>query len=342
MGDLTSSQVEVTDWVYEEVVDMLAVQVSEFGGPEVLVPTESPAPVAGEGQAVIAVVAADVLFLDTQIRGGRWRAQFPVAPPYVPGGAVTGAVLAVGAGVSADWVGTVVVTRTAAGYAEQALATADTMTAVPDGLDVLTAAALAHDGPTALTLFEGAAVRSGEWVLVTGAAGGLGSLLARLAHAAGARVIGAGGGGRKSDLIRELGADLAVDYTQPGWPDKVKVATGGAGVDVVFDGVGGTIGAAAFAVTAAGARFSAHGAPAGGFAAIDPAIAERGDVRVRGIEQVQFTPAESHSLTERALAEAAAGRLIPVVGQTFPLVKAADAHAAIEARQVVGKTLLLA
>jgi NADPH2:quinone reductase len=309
----------------------------------VLVPTESPAPVAGEGQAVIAVVAADVLFLDTQIRSGRWRAQFPVAPPYVPGGAVAGAVLAVGAGVSADyWVGTVVVTRTVAGYAEQALATADTMTAVPDGLDVLTAAALAHDGPTALTLFEGAAVQSGEWVLVTGAAGGLGSLLVRLAHAAGARVIGAAGGGRKSDLIRELGADLAVDYTQPGWPDKVKVATGGAGVDVVFDGVGGTIGAAAFAVTAAGARFSAHGAPAGGFAAIDPAIAERGDVRVRGIEQVQFTPAESHSLTERALAEAAAGRLVPVVGQTFPLAKAADAHAAIEARQVVGKTLLLA
>jgi NADPH:quinone reductase len=238
----------------------------------------------------------------------------------------------------------VVVTRTAAGggYAEQAVATADTMTAVPDGLDVLTAGALAHDGPTALTLFDGAAVRPGEWVLVTGAAGGLGSLLVRLAHAAGARVIGAAGGGRKSDLIRALGADLAVDYTRPDWRDVVKVATGGAGVDVVFDGVGGGIGAAAFAVTAAGARFSAHGAPAGRFAAIDPAVAQRGDVRVRGIEQVQFTPAASGSLTERALADALAGRLNPVVGQTFPLAKAADAHAAIEARQVVGKTLLLA
>jgi NADPH2:quinone reductase len=90
-----------------------------------------------------------------------------------------------------------------------------------------------------------------------------------------------------------------------------------------------------------GGRFSAHGAPSGGFAEIDPQEAERRAVTVRGIEHVQFAPADGRQHTERALSEAAAGRIRPVIGQTFPLERAADAHAAIEARAVIGKTLLL-
>lgn len=113
-------------------------------------------------------------------------------------------------------------------------------------------------------------------------------------------------------------------------------ATGG--VDVVFDGAGGEIGRAAFELTLSGGRFSAHGTPAGGFAVPGP---DRRDVTVRGIEQVQFVPQEARRLIARALSEAAAGRLRPVIGQTFPLERAAEAHAAIEERAVVGKTLLL-
>jgi NADPH2:quinone reductase len=261
----------------------------------------------------------------------------------VPGGAVAGPVVAVGEGVSDDWIGRVVVSRTVdgGGYAERALVAADMMTPVPDGLGVREAVALVHDGPTALVLIDNAELKPDEWVLVTGAAGGLGMLLVRLAHQAGARVIGAAGSASKLTRIRDIGAELTVDYTDPGWTDVVREATGDAGVDVVFDGVGGGIGVDAFTVTADGGRFSAHGAPAGGFAAIDPADAVRRHVRLRGIEQVQFTPAQARPLTERALAEAVTGRLIPVIGQTYPLARAAEAHAAIEARDVVGKTLLL-
>jgi NADPH:quinone reductase len=109
---------------------------------------------------------------------------------------------------------------------------------------------------------------------------------------------------------------------------------------VVFDGVGGEIGQRAFEVTARGGRFSAHGAPSGGFAVIDRQEAERRTVTVRGIAEVQFAPADATRLTERALLEAAAGRIRPIIGQRFPLARAADAHRAIEARVVIGKTLL--
>ncbi|MGH8827013.1 MAG: zinc-binding dehydrogenase, partial [Jiangellaceae bacterium] len=125
------------------------------------------------------------------------------------------------------------------------------------------------------------------------------------------------------------------------WAARVRDATGGAGPDVVLDGAGGRIGRAAFEITASGGRFSAHGAPGGAFTEIDPSEAERRGITVRGIQHVQLTPADRRRQTERALAEAAAGRIGPVIGQTFPLERAAEAHAAIEDRAVVGKTLLL-
>jgi NADPH2:quinone reductase len=156
-----------------------------------------------------------------------------------------------------------------------------------------------------------------------------------------ARVIGAARGKQKLDLTRELGADAVVDYAERDWPERVREATGGHGADMVFDGVGGQIGGAAFEATASGGRFSAHGAPSGGFAELDAREAERRGVTVRGINDVRFAPADAKLLAERALAEAAAGRLKPVIGQTFPLEKAVDAHAAIEARDVIGKALLL-
>jgi NADPH:quinone reductase len=110
---------------------------------------------------------------------------------------------------------------------------------------------------------------------------------------------------------------------------------------VVFDGAGGEIGQAAFAVTADGGRFSAHGAPSGGFAVLDPGERERRGVTVRGIEHLQLAPDDMRRMLARALSEAVAGRMRPVIGQTFPLERAADAHTAIEARAVVGRTLLL-
>jgi NADPH:quinone reductase len=321
---------------------MRVVQATRFGGPEVLQTIEVPDPVAGPGQAVVGVSVADVLFVDTQIRRGLHRAYFTVEPPYVPGAGVAGQVIAIGEGVDPGWLGRRVVTGTErGGYAEQAVAPAEALIPVPDALGLREAAALLHDGRTALGLVEGARIRPEEWVLVVAAAGGLGILLVQLAHAAGARVIGAARGRRKLDLARDFGAEAVVDYAEPGWAELVRAATGGSGPDVVFDGAGGEIGRAAFEITAHGGRFSAHGAPSGRFAEIDLQEAKRRAVTVRGIQHVQFAPAEGRRLTEQALAEAAASRIRPLIGQTFPLERAADAHAAIEARRVIGKTLLL-
>ena len=99
---------------------------------------------------------------------------------------------------------------------------------------------------------------------------------------------------------------------------------------MILDGVGGQIGQDAFTVIAPGGRFSAHGAPSGSFAQIDPAEAERRSLTVRGIEQVQFDPADLPPLVEQALAEVSAGRIEPVIGQSFPLIEAAQAHRSIE------------
>lgn len=325
---------------------MRVVEVTRFGGPEVLVPATAPDPAAGEGQVVIRVSAADVLFLDAVIRYGLGAGYFPVTPPYVPGNGVAGRVISTGTGVDPSWAGRRVAAHTgdsggSGGYAGQAAVPAQDLIAVPDGLGLREAAALLHDGVTALGLLERVLVKPGDWVLVTAAAGGMGVLLVQLANAAGGKVIGAARGARKLGLVREVGAAAAVDYSEAGWAGRVRELAGDRGVDVVFDGAGGRLGSAAFEITAPGGRFSAHGISDGGFAGIDPGEADRRGVTVRGIEAGQFSPADFRRLAAQAFAEAAAGRIKPVIGQTFPLEQAAGAHAAIEARSAVGKTLLL-
>jgi NADPH:quinone reductase len=333
------------------MADMRAIQVAAFGGPEVLVPATLAAPAAGPREAVIAVSVADVLFLDTMIRSGRFGPGFPITPPYVPGNGVAGHVIATGPGVASDWAGRHVVAHTGPhggsdGYAERVAVAVTRLVPVPPALDSRAAAAVMHDGATAFGLMTRIGARSGEWVLVLGAAGGMGLLLVQLARARGARVIGAARiagiprADEKLTAIVKAGAEIVVDYSSPTWTEQVLDATGGTGPDVVFDGVGGQLGRAAFAVTAAGGRFSQHGAAGGGFAGITPPMAAERQVQVQGIEQAQYAPGEREKLIGRALAEVVAGRLEPVIGQIFPLGEAARAHAAIAARSVIGKTLL--
>ncbi|WP_273843984.1 zinc-binding dehydrogenase [Rubrobacter calidifluminis] len=321
---------------------MRVVYATRFGGPDVLAVEEAPDPKAAAREVVVGVSVAPVLFLETQLRRGWGTEWFPVEPPYVPGGGVAGEVVSTGEGVDPGWIGRRVVARTdGGGYAEQAAVPEGALIPVPDGLGLPEAAALLHDGATALGLADEAPIEPGTWVLVVAAAGGLGTLLVQLAHVAGARVIGAARTERKLALIRRLGADAAVDYSQPGWPERVREMTGGAGPDVVFDGAGGHLGREAFEVTARGGWFSAHGTPGGAFAGIDPKEAQRRGITVCGIERVQFAPTEAKRLVRRALSEAAEGRISPVIGQTFPLERVAEAHAAIESRETVGKTLLV-
>ncbi|MBL1067515.1 zinc-binding dehydrogenase [Streptomyces sp. 7-21] len=322
---------------------MRVVRAERFGGPDVLRVVEEPVPVPGPGQVVIDVEAVDTLFMDTQIRAGLARQWFPVAPPFVPGSGAAGRVSITGEGVETAWTSRRVIVHrlTTGAYAERVVAEAEALLPIPEKLGTREAAALIHDGTTAMAIAEPLAPRPGEWVLITAAAGGMGVLLVQLARTAGARVIAAARGERKLAVLREFGAEAVVDYSEPGWTDTVRGVTGDAGVDVLWDGAGGGIGRAAFPLVRDGGRVSAHGAASGGFAPIGEEEARRRGITLRGIGELQFSREVAAPLTARALEEAAAGRLAPVIGQTFPLDRAAEAHAAIESRQTVGKTLLL-
>src|SRR5580704_6690348 len=319
---------------------MRAIVLSQFGPPSELVPADVPDPVPGPGQVVVAVEAASITFVETQVRSGR-----PPHPsmsptlPIVPGNGVGGVVAAVGPDVDASWTGRRVVTTTggSGGYAERVAVRAEDLIEVPAGLALRDATALLADGRTALALMDAAAIHAGETVLIEAAAGGVGSLLVQLARNAGATVVAAAGGSRKLALAAELGADVVADYTTADWAERVQAQAGH--VDVIFDGVGGAVALAAFGLLRDGGRYCTFGMASGEFARIsDEAAASRGITLLRG---VPVSPERMRSLSRRALDAAASGTLRPVIGQTFPLSAAADAHAAIESRATVGKTLLL-
>ncbi|MDI3405219.1 zinc-binding dehydrogenase [Streptomyces cavernicola] len=321
---------------------MRAIQVEAFGGPEVLLIAEVPDAVAGPGQAVVRPAAVDVIYLDTLLRSGWGGGYFPIEPPYVPGGGGAGTVTAVGEGVDAGLVGRQVVARAASGaYAEQFVAPVDELVEVPDGVSATDAAALVHDGVTALSLARTGKIAPGEWVLVAAAAGGAGSLLVQLARDAGAHVVAAARGERKLALARELGADVVLDYSEPDWQQRVREATGGAGVDLAFDGAGGALGRAVFETVAEGGRFLTYGTADGGLTEIAPAAAEARGVRVvNTLEAGPHTPAVVRELLGEALSLTAQGRIRPAIGATYPLERAVDAHTSLEGRATVGKSLL--
>lgn len=175
----------------------------------------------------------------------------------------------------------------------------------------------------------------GEAALVEGAAGGVGSLLVQMAKNAGARVVAVASGAQKLDLARQLGADAAIAYREPDWVDRVRAEVGG--VDVVYDGVGGQTGRDAFTLLKPAGRFCAFGMASGSFASIPDAA--RPDVTRSKI--AALTRQQTVELVRSVLAQAVDGRLRPVIGHRFPLERADDAHAAIEGRSTLGKTLLV-
>lgn len=320
--------------------EMRAVVLRQFGPPSVLLAADVPAPLARFGEVVIAVEIANITFVETQVRAG--RPPHPSMAPALPailGNGVGGTVEAVGDGVDAALVGKRVVATTggSGGYAERSTAPVSGVFALPEGLGLAEAVAVLADGRTAVGLMAAARVAAGETVLVEAAAGGVGTLLVQLTRAVGGRVVAVAGGERKVEKALSLGADVAVDSSAPDWADRVREQIGG--VDVVFDSVGGTVGRAAFTLVRRGGRFSRFGMASGTFTFIgDDEAATR---QVTLLAGARPTPERSRALTQTALDEAAVGRLSPVIGQTFPLERAADAHAAIEARETIGKTLLI-
>lgn len=318
---------------------MRAVIARRPGPPGVLEPVEGPDAEPGPGQVVVDVSLAAITFVDTQMRSGVFPRIRPEDFPLVLGNGVTGTVVAAGEAVDPGWLGTEVVTATGGrcGYASRAVAAAADLHRIPAGLGRRDALALLADGRTALGLARAAGIRSGEAVAVTAAGGGVGSLLVQIAHGAGATVVALAGAAAKRDLALGLGADAAIDYRAPGWPDRLAAVV--PGLDVAFDGVGGDVSAPLVAALRRGGRYLPHGGASGRWAGLGDGEAAARGLTVIPLAAIGADEREFYALTEDALAEGAAGRLRPTVGQTWPLDQAA-AHAAIEARATIGKTLL--
>ncbi|MFI7120842.1 zinc-binding dehydrogenase [Amycolatopsis sp. NPDC049868] len=321
---------------------MREIRVSRFGDPSVLEQVEVSTPEPGAGELRVAVTAAGVGWLDTLIRRGDGPDVFAVEPPYVPGGAVAGEVDAVGDGVDEDWLGKSVLTHApggyGGGYADTVVALPDDTFPIPERLDPRHAVALFDDGSTALALLEKTPVTAGERILVVPGVGGLGSVLVQLARAAGATVLAAVRGEEKAAIARKLGAE-PVDYSAADWTGEVLARTGGHRLDVVFDGVGGELGAASLALLGNGGRFSGYGMSSGAETVIGDADRARLSV-VDMAQLVGFWPDNPRRVRE-VLRLAADGTLTPVIGRTYPLAEASAAHSDIEARRYTGKSLLL-
>jgi len=328
---------------------MKSIVLDRFGGPDVLALRDGPALVPAAGQALVRVAAAGVNFADTLMR----RDAYVVTPPLpiVLGSEAAGVVTAVGDGVDAGWVGRRVAAPLFAsgvhfgGYAEALVIDARFLVALPDAIDDATAVALQAQGLSARHLVIQADPR-GKSVLVTAAAGGVGSLLIQLARLAGAAtVVAAASSAAKLDLARSLGADAVVDYSKPGWDDAVLAATGGTGPDVVYDSVGGDVTKRCLDILAPRGRALLYGA-------LNPAeFALSGADLVRmvfknqwlgGFALVPLLDPEAVRTGLAALFDAVArGDLTVLAGGTFPFSRVGEAHAALESRRTVGKVVLV-
>lgn len=314
---------------------MHAIRHHSFGSADVLdyeqLPDLAPAP----GQLRIAVEAAGVHVLDTSIRSGTafGPGQQPELPA-VPGREVAGTVDLIGDGVADSWLGRRVVAHLGmggGGYADQAVVAAERAYPIPDGIDAATAVATIGTGRTAAAILELAALTPNDVAAVTAGAGGLGALLLQGIRAAGATGTGVAGGPRKTAVVESYGA-TAIDHLAADWREKV--AAGGP-YTLIFDGVGGEVGEALYRALAPGGRLVRYG-----WFTEEPAAY---DDPQRRVIDVLGPPILSRlaEFEQKALAAAASGVRVPLVGSTFALADAGAAHRAIEARATVGKVVLV-
>jgi NADPH:quinone reductase len=323
---------------------MQAVRVHQVGGPEALVYEEVDDPRAAPGQAVVRIEAAGLNFIDVYHRTGFYK--LPVPPPFTLGQEAAGTVIAVGDGVSEVAVGDRVAYCGVQGaYAELAAVPAARLVKLPDGVSTRQGAAVMLQGMTAHYL--SCSIRPlgpGDACLVHAAAGGVGQLLCQIAKLRGARVFGTVSTEDKARLARQSGADEVILYTRQDFEAEVKSATGGRGVQVVYDGVGRTTFDKSLACLAPRGMMALFGQSSGAVPPFDPGrLAALGSLFLTRPTLVHYI-ATREELCARAgdlLDWLAAGKLELRIGAELPLRNAADAHRALEARQTTGKVLLI-
>ena len=328
---------------------MLAIEISTFGGPEVLVPVDRPRPVPQDGEVLIKVAAAGVNRPDALQRRGGYAP--PPGASDIPGLEVAGTIIEIGAGgasAAGFRVGDEVCALVAGGgYAEFCAAPAVQCLPVPRRLDILAAAAIPE---TAFTVWDNVFVRGrlkrGEWILIHGGSSGIGTIAIQLAHVLGSRVLATAGSAEKCAACEALGAERAINYRESDFVAAVRHATGGRGVDVVLDMVGGDYLGRNIDVLAVEGRLVQIALQAGSTAQLNmlPLLSKRLTIAASTLR--------ARSVAEKGAVAAAvktnvwplleSGAVRPIIHTTFPLRAAADAHRLLESSQHIGKIVLVA
>jgi len=323
---------------------MKAVLCKEYGPPESLVIEDIPSPRPGKGQVVITVKACGVNFPDTLIIEGKY--QFKPALPFSPGGEVSGIVKELGEGVNTVKVGDRVIAFTGwGGFAEEVVTDAAKLIPIPGNIDFATAASFTLVFGTAHhALKDRAHIKPGETLLVLGAAGGVGLASVGLGKLIGARVIAAASSDEKLEVCKQHGADDVINYTNEDLRERVKTLTGGNGVDVIVDPLGGNYSEPALRSIAWNGRFLVIGFAAGDIPRIPLNLTLLKGCSIVGVFWGSFTehePRHNQENLQELLTWLTEGKLKPHISATYPLGHAADALNDVLNRKVKGKVVLL-
>jgi len=322
---------------------MRAMQCHDYGPPESLQLTEVPDLMPGPNEVVVGVRAAAVNFPDVLLMSGGYQVKVP--PPFAPGSEFAGVVISVGNAVTTVAVGNRVAGSVMVGaFAEQVLAHENSLTAIPDSVDFADAAAFGVTYRTAYyTLRTVAPVQPDDWVVVLGAAGGVGLAAVDLAVAMGARVIAAASDEAKLEVCRQRGAHASVNYDMENLRDRIREITGGAGAQVVVDPVGGSYSEPALRALRRGGIFVTLGYAAGSIPKIPLNLVLLKGITVRGMEIRTFAtdyPEAVDRDNDELNQMFADGTVRPYLGARFPLERAAEALRYVADRKAIGKVII--
>ena len=321
---------------------MDAIEVTAYGGTETLEVVDREVPEPDEGEVRVAVEAAGINYADIMQRRGLYPGG--PEPPYVPGMEVAGTVDATGPGVGLEEGSTVVAMLEGGGYAEYAIADAMTLFPIPEETTIEEAAAFPVQFLTAhACLFAWGGLEAGERVLIQAAAGGVGTAAVQLAARAGAEVFGTASKPEKLELAAELGCDHPINYVEEDFLEVVQAETDGEGVDLVLESVGDDVFDRSLDALGHFGRLVTYGVASGVPSTVSNQRLLFENKQVLGFHLGQAAARDPSRVMQALpdLTEAlATGEAEPIVGETFPLTAASDAHAHIEERESVGKVLL--
>jgi NADPH2:quinone reductase len=322
---------------------MKAVLCKEFGPPESLVLEEVPSPTAGAGEVVVSIKAASVNFPDVLIIQNKYQSKPPL--PFSPGSELAGVVKEVGAGVTHVKPGDKVIAFTTYGaFAEEVKTEAVRLLPMPEGMSYAEAASFVLTyGTSDHALRDRAQMKSGETLLVLGAAGGVGVAAIEIGKALGARVVACASSADKLAVCRQHGADETINYATEDLRERIKALTAGKGVDVIYDAVGGPYTEPAFRSIAWRGRHLVIGFAAGDIPKLPFNLMLLKGASVVGVFWGDFTRREPQAFAESARQLARwyrEGKLKPHVSATFPLENAAEAMNLLVSRKAKGKVVI--